>query len=155
MGIQEKIKKADLSKNTSVTLVYSAGEDVIHARDGYEDQVVESTGIARSLANLVTDPNFKNNEVLEGMRAADLLWDYPRDGSGFTEYVETVLKEYLHDYEWVDYSTEHYDHKRGFTTVEARVETTVEEVLNVNAAVLDGWDAEVKTTLGNTTIKGG
>ena len=124
MNIQDKLKEANLSGDTKVTLVFSDGEDVVHAWDGYEEQVVENTGIAKHLAELVTDPNFKNNDILHEMRS------YGR-------------------------STEHYDYKRGFTTVEARVDTTVEEVLNANPGSVTGWEVEVETTLGNTTIKGG
>lgn len=155
MNIQDKLKEANLSGDTKVTLVYSAGEDVVHAWDGYEEQVVENTEIAKYLAELVTDPSFKDNEVLDEMRSQYLLEDYPRDDSGFVDYVEGVIKDNLYDYEWIERSTEHYDYKRGFTTVEARVDTTVEEVLNANSHAVTGWDAEVKTTLGNTTIKGG
>ena len=154
MSIQNKFKEASLAGDTKVTLVYSAGEDVVHAWDGYEEQVVENTGIAKHLAELVTDPSFKNNEVLDEMRNQYLLEGYPRDDSGFVEYVEGVIKDNLYDYEWIERSTEHYDHKRGFTTVEARVDTAVEEILNANSHAIAGWDAEVKTALGNTTIKG-
>ena len=155
MSIQDKFKETNLPGGTKVTLVFSDGEDVVHAWDGYEEQVVENTGIAKHLAELVTDPNFKDNDVLDDMRGYDLLEDYPRDGSGFSEYVEDVIKENLYDYEWIERSTEHYDHKRGFTTVEARVDTTVEEVLNANPEIVTGWEIEVETALGNTTIKGG
>lgn len=155
MSVQDKLKEANLPGGTKVTLVFSDGEDVVHAWDGYEEQVVENTGIAKHLAELVTDPNFKNNDILHEMRSYELLEEYPRDGSGFISYVEDVIKENLYDYEWIGRSTEHYDYKRGFTTVEARVDTTVEEVLNANPGSVTGWEVEVETTLGNTTIKGG
>jgi len=155
LSIQDKLREANLSGDTKVTLVFSDGEDVVHAWDGYEEQVVENTGIAKHLAELVTDPNFKDNDVLDDMRGYDLLEDYPRDGSGFSEYVEDVIKENLYDYEWIGRSTEHYDYKRGFTTVEARVDTTVEEVLSAKPETVTGWKVEVETALGHTTIKGG
>lgn len=155
MSIQEKLKEANLTGDTKVTLVFSDGQDVIHAWDGYEESVIEDTGIAKQLAELVTDPSFKDNEVLDDMRGCDLLEGYPRDGSGFAEYIEGVIKDNLYDYEWIERSTEHYDYKRGFTTVEARVDTTVEEVLSANPETVSGWGVEVETTLGNTTIKGG
>ena len=155
MSIQDKLKEANLSGDTKVTLVYSDGEDVVHAWDGYEQQVLENTEVAKYLAELVTDPSFKNNEVLDEMRSQFLLEDYPRDGSGFTEFVEEVIKDNLYDYEWIERSTEHYDYKRGFTTMEARLKTTVEEVLNASPYSVTGWDAEVETEIGHTTIKGG
>ena len=155
MSVQNKLKEADLPGDTRVTLVFSDGEDVVHAWDGYEGQVVENTGIAKHLADLVTDPSFKDNDVISEMRDYELLEGYPRDDSGFAEYVEGVIKENLYDYDWINRSTKHYDYKRGFTTVEARVDTTVEEVLNADSHAVAGWDAEVETTLGYTTIKGG
>ena len=155
MSIQDKFKETNLPGGTKVTLVFSDGEDVVHAWDGYEEQVVENTGIAKHLAELVTDPSFKNNDIIHEMRSYELLEEYPRDGSGFAGYVEDVIKDNLYDYDWIERSTEHHDYKRGFTTVEARVDTTVEEILNANPATVTGWGAEVKTALGNTTIKGG
>ena len=155
MNIQNKLKEANLSGDTKATLVFSDGQDVIHAWDGYEESVVEDTGIAKQLAELVTDPSFKNNDVLDEMRSQHLLEDYPRDGSGFVSYVEGVIKDSFYEHEWIESSTEHYDHKRGFTTVEARVDTTVEEILSANPETVSGWGVEVETTLGNIMIKGG
>ena len=97
MSVQDKLKEANLPGGTKVTLVFSDGEDVVHAWDGYEEQVVENTGIAKHLAELVTDPNFKNNDILHEMRSYELLEEYPRDGSGFISYVEDVIKENLYD----------------------------------------------------------
>ena len=153
MSIQDKLRQSDLSAETKVNLIFEDGEDVIHAWDGYEDAVYESTGVAKQLAQLVTDPSFKDNDVLDEMRSYELLEDYPRDGSGFTDFVEEVIKETNSDYEWFEKWTENYDHKRGFMNVHAKVGTTVEQVLNASPDSVSGWKAEVTTDLGTTTVE--
>ena len=39
MSIQDKLRQSDLSADTKVSLIFEDGEDVIHAWDGYEEEV--------------------------------------------------------------------------------------------------------------------
>ena len=153
MSLQDKLKKANLDNNHEVTLVYTDGEDVIHAWDGYQETVIENSGIATTLAELVTSQSFKGNPVLEEMRDNHLLEDYERDHSGFADYVANVITENVYEYDWIERNTEQYDYKRGFMTVEARVKTTVGTVLNADSHTVSGWTVETSTDLGNLTIE--
>ena len=154
MNLQEKLKQANLDKDHPVTLICKDGEDVIHVWEDYQEEVLASTGIATTLAELITDPSFKGNEVLEEMRDHDLLELYPRDNSGFSDYVADVITENFFEFDWIDRSTEQYDYKRGFLTLEARVNTTVGKVLAADQHTIAGWKVNTVTDLGHMTIEG-
>jgi hypothetical protein len=60
--------------------------------------------------------------------------------------VADTLRENFYVADMIEYSTEKYDHKRGFTTLSVQTEAPFGEVLNsiedyINA--FSGWTAEV------------
>ena len=85
------------------------------------------------------------------MRDQDLLEDYSRDGE-FAEYLTETINENFYDVELVDYSTEKYDHKRGFTTLTATAKVTVSNLLE-SSPMLFGWTASVNTEAGVLTLE--
>tara|TARA_A100001391_G_C4968178_1_gene251901 strand:- start:196 stop:657 length:462 start_codon:yes stop_codon:yes gene_type:complete len=151
MSLHEKIKSAGLSGDHKVVLKYKDGADVVHAWDGYEEEVLEETNFANEIANLIAHPGFKNN-VIQELRDDDLLEDYPRDYSGFAEFVGDVIKENFWDMEFIERYTERYDYKRGFFNLEAIVNTTVGDVLSTPEYAFGGWTATVKTDVGVLNI---
>ena len=67
-----------------------------------------------------------------------------------------MIKENFYDYyDYIDCSTEQYDHKRGNTTVTATLTSTVGWLLADENSVnsLTGWKAEFTTDNGNMTIE--
>jgi hypothetical protein len=152
MSLQEKLKEANLNDEDSITLVYETGDDVVHAWDGYEEEVLQSSGLSDTVAALVTNTGFKN-DVIKDLRDGDYLEGYPRDGSGFNSYVSEVITENFWDMEFIERSTERYDYKRGYCTLEANVGTTVGSVLSAPQDLFGGWKATVNTKLGSLTIE--
>jgi hypothetical protein len=92
--------------------------------------------------------------MLESLRDDYLLEEYPRDNSGFAEFVAGVLKENFYDCEFIEEETKQYDYKRGFTTLTANLKTTVGELLDNNTSqfTFSGWEASVKTPAGNLSF---
>jgi len=94
-------------------------------------------------------------EPLQILRDADLLEDYERGSGNFEEYVADAIRENFYDADLIEYSTEKYDHKRGFTTLTARVQAPLSEVLSKETqftSVFSGWTAEVPTGNGKFSI---
>ena len=61
------------------------------------------------------------------------------------------LEENFYDQEFIEYSTERYDHKRGFTTLSADVKVSVKNLLFATPH-LGGWTASVQTDAGTLTL---
>jgi len=151
MSFHNKLKSAGLSSTDKITLTYQTGGDVVHAWDGYEQEVLQETGFADTVAELVSTSGFNNN-VIQDMRDNDYLDDYPRDHSGFQEFVSEVITENFWDMDFIERSTERYDYKRGFFNLEANVETTVGDVLSTPEYAFTGWSTTVNTSLGTLNI---
>jgi hypothetical protein len=62
-----------------------------------------------------------------------------------------VIRESHWDYEWVEASTERYDHKRGFCTVSAKVEVPVQQLIE-NESAATGWKVSVQTENGTLCV---
>ena len=148
----QKLKDANLTTNTKVMLKYEDGNDVVHCHDNYEDDVVGGTCIASYLSEMAINPSLGNNHVIQEMRENGLLDDYARGSDDFEDFVSEVVSENWREYDWIEASTEKYDHKRGFTTVSAFLETTVEAVSNMADFELAGWVIEVDHPLGALVI---
>ena len=63
MSLHKDLMKANLDDNTNVSLSYSVGDDVVHAWDGFEEQVMNDSGLLQSVAELITEPLFKNDII--------------------------------------------------------------------------------------------
>ena len=63
MSLQEKLKEANLNDEDPITLVYETGDEVVHAWDGYEEEVLQSSGLSDTVAALVTNTGFKNDVI--------------------------------------------------------------------------------------------
>jgi len=150
----QKLKNANLDANTSVVLRYIDGYDVIHCHDGYEESAIGNTQIASYLGEMVINPSLKDNHIIQEMRQAGLLDDYDRGSDEFEEYVSEVISENWRDYDWIEASTEKYDHKRGYTTVSAFIGTSVGSISKMADFELANWDIEVEHALGSLTITG-
>tara|TARA_R110000824_G_scaffold320541_1_gene507523 strand:- start:16 stop:483 length:468 start_codon:yes stop_codon:yes gene_type:complete len=149
--LTDKIREADLDPSSRVTLFMEEGGDVFHYLDSYKHDFVEGTSLAYVLAELVSDPRFKDNEYIKAMREEELLDDYERGLYEFHDYVAEVITENWFDYDWIETETEQYDYKRGFLTARVEFETTVQELLN-SEMVLMGWEARVKHPHGTLEI---
>ena len=148
----QKLKDANLSTNTKVTLIYQDGDSVVHCHDDYEDTALMKTNIASYLSEMAINPSLGNNHVIREMRTNGLLEEYNRGDDDFESFVSEVVHENWREYDWIETSTEIYDHKRGFTTVSACLETTLGAVTELADFELAGWNIQVDTPLGSLEI---
>ena len=153
MGIIEKLKEANLDSDTRVELRSEYGEDVVHAWDGYESEVISNSDLVSDLTELALHPSNRNTYILDDLRNDGLLDDYePRDFT-FEEYVhDTIMEEYW-SYGWIETETEQYDYKRGFCTAYVRYNTTAGKLMeNLSDFDWGNWTAEVDTDLGTLKV---
>lgn len=156
MSLQSKLRETELDTNAKITLTYSMGADVVHARDGYVEDALDQTGFADHVSELITDADFPN-QALQEMRSQSMLDEYTRDGSGFGRFVAGVINENFYELDFLDQTVEQYDYKRGFLTLEANIQTTVGEVISAAdplGSLFTGWQTTVPTKIGNLTING-
>ena len=148
----KQLKKLDLPTNSNVTLTYTTGQGVVHYTDiDHEGETVVETGIATKVAGLVTNRALANNNLITELRKWDLLEDYERGEGRFQEYVAEAIVNNWRGYSLLDVTTEIYDHKRGFSTVTAEVNATMDEVLKLDESSLTDW--VVKVQLGTGTLE--
>ena len=78
----KELKKMNLNNGSRVVLSTEDGADIIHyTGEDYEGDTVRETGIANSLANLVTSEHLRNNNAIEDLEKAK--W-----------YLEKIIKEH-------------------------------------------------------------
>ena len=148
----KQLRKLDLPTNSNVTLTCTTGQGVVHYTDtDHEGKTVVETGIATKVAGLVTNRALANNNLITELRKWDLLEDYERGKGKFQEYVAEAIVNNWRGYSLLDVTTEIYDHKRGFSTVTAEVNTTMDEVLKLDESNLTDW--VVKVQLGTGTLE--
>ena len=148
----QKLKEANLNPETTVRLKYEDGLNVIHSSDDFEDEVITQTYITSHLVDMTLNPLLGNNQILFQMREDGLLDNYERGSFDFEDFVTEVVTENWRDYDWIEASTEAYDHKRGFTTVSTTVETTAESIIQLADFELLGWKIEVDHPLGSLEL---
>lgn len=156
MTIVQKIKDLNLVAGTTVSLTYSDGTDVFVHNETEVETALSETDVVSSFAELVATPGLNastqyGGEVLESLRAEGLLDNYERGSHSFAEYIAETVTDNFYDVDLIDYSTEKYDHKRGFCTLSAAVNVSVENLLDA-APFLSGWSASVPTNSGTLTI---
>ena len=150
--IIERLRKLNLDDNAVATLTYEDGTDVLHYNESEIDTALSETDVVENLAELLATPkldaqdSWGGGSILQHLRDGDFLDDYERDGD-FAGYLTEMINDNFYDVELIDYSTEKYDHKRGFTTLTATVKVPVSNLLEV-APFLMGWKVSVTTDAG-------
>ena len=156
MSVANKLKSMNLREDAVVTLTYEEGTDVFVHNETEIDDAMSNTSVINEFAALIAQSkldarNRWSGNVLEHLRAENYLDDYERGSYAFEEYLAETLSENFYDTELIDYSTEKYDHKRGFTTLTAQVEVPVSNFIEVNP-ILSGWKVSVETEDGTLTF---
>ena len=153
MSIINKLQEANLDSDTRVELRSEYGEDVVHAWDGYESEVISNSDLVADLTELALHPSNRNTYILDDLRNDGLLDDYERGSYEFEEYVHDTIMEEYHNYGWVETETEQYDYKRGFCTAYVQYNTTVGKLMeNLSEFDWGNWTAQVDTNLGTLKI---
>jgi hypothetical protein len=156
MSIIQKIKELNLPEDASVSLNYSEGADVFVHNETEVDTALSETDVVSMFAALVATRGLQaestyGTHILNSLRSDGLLDDYERGSFSFSEYITETLKENFYDQEFIEHSTEKYDHKRGYCTLSADVKVSVKNLL-ISSPYLGGWQASVKTDAGTLTL---
>ncbi len=155
MGIA-KLKSLNLPSDTSVMLTLEEGTDVFVHNETEVETALSETDVVQNFAELITTTGFQGTSayggenLLDTLRDEGLLDDYDRGSLCFAEYVAEQIHENFYDVDLIDYTTEKYDHKRGFCTLSATVKTTVGNLIEA-APYLGSWNISVKT--GDGTLR--
>lgn len=157
MAILDKLRNLNLDNDAIVTLTLEEGADVFHYNETEIETALSETSVVSQFAELIATPKFDardgwaGDSILQNLREQDLLDDYERGEFTFADYLTEAINDNFYDVELIDYSTEKYDHKRGFTTLTATVKATVGNILE-SAPSLAGWNVSVETENGVLTI---
>jgi len=154
--LSDTFTKLEVKEGTSVNLTYEDDVDVIHYTGEAEETAVNETDTVEALVSAARSGIKFQEDLIGDMRDHDHLEDYERDSYDFENYCKEVIAENYYDYyDYIECSTEQYDHKRGNTTVTATLTTTIDELLAEESAVngLHGWKAEFTTSGGTITVE--
>ena len=157
MSVAERLEALNLSDDTNLTFTYEDGCGVHHYTDDFIEEAMRETGIVYTLSEAITTgPLYRHgNEVLQEMRDNGLLDDYPRDGSGFQDYVTEVIANNYWEYDWIPHTTNRYDYKRGHTTFTLEFDVPYAHFKEDPEAALDafhGWTVSVSTDNGTLVL---
>ena len=155
MSIYETLTSMNLPGDTVVNLSYSEGTDVFVHNETEVETALEQTSVVSSFSELIATPGLfvttqYGGDVMESLREEGLLEEYDREG-WFAEYLSETISNNFYDIDLIDCSTEKYDHKRGFTTLSAEVQCTLENMLDSRPTLL-GWDVTIRTAAGSLTL---
>tara|TARA_A100001011_G_scaffold399638_1_gene509262 strand:- start:169 stop:645 length:477 start_codon:yes stop_codon:yes gene_type:complete len=156
MSVVKRLKSLNLPEDAMVTLTFREGTDVFVHNESEVEDAMNETSVINEFAALIAHSkldarNRWSGNVLEHLRAQDFLDDYERGSFGFEEYLAETLSENFYDTDLIEYSTEKYDHKRGFTTLTAQVDIPYANLVEVDPLV-SGWEVSVKTHDGTLTF---
>ena len=156
MSVVKRLQSLNLPEDAMVTLTFREGTDVFVHNESEVEDAMNETSVINEFAALIAHSkldarNRWSGNVLEHLRSQDFLDDYERGSFAFEEYLAETLSENFYDTDLIEYSTEKYDHKRGFTTLTAQVDVPVSNFVEVNPFVA-GWQVSVETDNGTLTF---
>lgn len=153
----EKLNSSLTDGSMDVVMTYEDRCDVLHYTDECIAGAVRETRTAQALAELITltpqATDFWGVNVLDSIRDAGYLDDYSRGEGTFCAYVARAIHENFYEGDWLEYSVEKYDHKRGCATVMATVKLPMRDLIKLNEGAIAGWTLQVTTDLGNLIIE--
>jgi len=152
-----KLQEMNLNGGAKVVLSTEDGAEIVHyTGEDYEGETIRESGIANSLACLVTSKHLVNNVAIEELRNDGFLDDYERGSYDFEEYVTEAIAENWQELGLLEVDTKHYDHKRGYTNVKAELEITLSQLLSADKEspyLFSGWDVAVETPIGTLKVE--
>ena len=150
----DKIKALGVDDETRVDFSWEEGCDVLHYNETHVETAMGETGAAYVLAEAITEGVLyeKGNEILEEMRDEGLLDEYERGDECFTDFVAEVISDSFYEYDWIEQSTQRFDHKRGWTDLSMELSVPLVD-LKDEFCPLVGWTAKVQTPNGYLTVE--
>ena len=155
--LNSSFDKMEVTGDTRVELFYEDGTDVVHYNDTQDETAMEETSVIEGLVDAARSGIKFEEDLIQTLRDWDMLEDYERGSYDFDSYCTEKIKENAYDFcDFIDFSTEQYDHKRGYTTLTARLYTTVDDLRSAKEGQVDalsGWSAKfVSEAVGNSVI---
>ena len=160
MSVLKRLQTLNLPEDAMITLIREEGTDVFVHNETEVDTALSDTDVVNSFVSLITTPGLRvssrwSGEIMESLRSDGHLDDYERGSFTFEDYLTEFFTENFYDQEFIEYSTEKYDHKRGFTTLTCSFSSRASDVLSnlgEYGTTLSGWQARVKTPTGTLTF---
>jgi hypothetical protein len=156
MSIVKRLQSLNLAEDAMIHLTYEEGADVfVHNETEVEDAINE-TSVIYEFASLVAQTkldvrNRWSGNILEHLRNESYLDDYERGTFDFENFIAETIRDNFYDVDLIEYSTEKYDYKRGFTTLTAEVDIPFANFVQVDPNVT-GWKVSVETENGTLTF---
>ena len=169
-----RLRELGVDDDACVTLSYSEGCEVWHINESHVEESVYETETAALVAGLLASgvPVYgawsevaEGNDILNEMRAQDVLEDYERGDECFEEYLTEKLQETIYDGEYsIEYSTTQYDYKRGRCDISTEVKVRAGDLYAAESAntgrfqffdatsFVSGFDVSVETPNGRLTL---
>jgi len=156
MSVLKRLQTLNLQPDSMIQLRYEEGTDVFHFNETEIETALSETSVVSEFASLIAQSGLDvrtrwQGNVLEHLRSEDYLNDYERGSFEFEDYLADTITENFYDVELIEYSTEKYDHKRGFTTLTAEVEIPYANFMKV-CPFVNGWSISVETNNGTLTF---
>ena len=156
MSIVTKLQSLNLADDAMIHLTYEEGADVFVHNDTEVEDAINETSVIYEFASLVAQTkldvrNRWSGNILEHLRNESYLDDYERGTYGFENFIAETIRDNFYDVDLIEYSTEKYDHKRGFTTLTAEVDIPFANFVQVDPNVT-GWKVSVETENGTLTF---
>ena len=141
MSVLKRLQTLNLPEDAMITLIREEGTDVFVHNETEVEDAMNQTSVISDFASLIANTkldarNRWNGNIIQHLRENDYLDEYERGSLDF-EFIET--------------STEKYDHKRGFTTLTATVDVPVSNFFEVNPFI-SGWTVSVETENGTLSF---
>lgn len=156
MSIVTKLQSLNLADDAMIHLTYEEGADVFVHNDTEVEDAINETSVIYEFASLVAQTkldvrNRWSGNILEHLRNESYLDDYERGTYGFENFIAETIRDNFYDVDLIEYSTEKYDYKRGFTTLTAEVDIPFANFVQVDPNVT-GWKVSVETENGTLSF---
>jgi hypothetical protein len=155
MSIYKKLQSLNLPEDAKVSLRFSEGTDVFVHNETEIETALSDTDVVSRFSELIATKGLDaqtrwGNNIVQEMRDQGFLEEYERDDT-FSDFISEMMHENFYEFDFIESSTEKYDHKRGFCTLSAEVEVPVLNLVQ-SQPDLYGWDVVVETPLGSLTV---
>ena len=156
MSIVKRLQSLNLADDAMIHLTYEEGADVFVHNDTEVEDAINETSVIYEFASLVAQTkldvrNRWSGNILEHLRNESYLDDYERGTFGFENFIAETIRDNFYDVDLIEYSTEKYDYKRGFTTLTAEVDIPFANFVQVDPNVT-GWKVSVETENGTLSF---
>ena len=146
MSLIKKLQSLNLPQDAVLSLSYSDGTDVFVHNETDVDDALAYTDVVGTFANLIATRGLSVSTA-----GTDNILEWIRE-EGYLEEYDRVMAENFYEQDFIYSSTERYDHKRGFCTLNANVQVSVSEVISASP-ILAGWEVSVETENGTLTLE--